>query len=103
MIQEDNMYLNDGEYFQNVLKPKDQANEQENQKNEVLTALPLLNEMVKRFEERIAFYQSIDAIPDEVVSIPEELAHVIQGNKLAARCLKNEKNILEGMIAEYTL
>ena len=95
---DNNLYPNDGQVY---AEPKDQIDEKNQEANEVLSALPLINEMLERFNQRIAFYSSVDSIPEEVQTKPDEFMHVATANKLVKDNLEQEKNYLEGLINEY--
>lgn len=96
----DNLYPNDGQYF-SLSEPQDQKDEKDSEQNDVLSLLPTLKDFVKRMDDKIAFYKSVDSIDDEQLLDPEEFMHVIAANKLVAKCLTAEREYFKGLMDEY--
>lgn len=83
-----------GTFFNFTAKGK--AEEQE--ETAIREARDVLIEILKRLDERIAFYKSIDAIDDEITANPEMLTHTITANKLTAANLQQEREVIQSMI-----
>lgn len=84
--------------------------EDQEQKNELLTekanvfnALPLIQEIIGRFEEKIKFYESVKSIPNELKANPEAFMHMAVANEQTVVSLVGEKNYLEGLLDEYLI
>lgn len=61
---------------------------------ETLAQVPLLKKTVKRLDDRIAFYLSVDSIPAELHTKPDEFMHAYAANKLTAENLKDERSFI---------
>lgn len=86
----DNIYPNNGQDFSSSLrqglKKKDPKNE-----DEILQQVPVIKQVVRRLDEKIAFYSSVDAIPAELHTKPEEFMHAFAANRLTVENLKAER------------
>lgn len=100
MTQSDDLYPLDGGAF--VPEPAEQVEERNKEKGETLAALPMLESIIGRFAEKIAFYDSVDSIPEAIKLQPETFVRVVEANKLTRNNLIAEKEWLEGLIDEYT-
>lgn len=78
----------------------EQVNERKAEKAKVYTALPLIKEILERFDERIKFYDSVHSIPDATLVKPQEFMHLAAAHKLTGQCLQMEKDYLEGLIED---
>lgn len=99
-VDSDNLYPNNGEYF-SLRAPRDQLVEAKQEEREAYSHVKLIKEMVGRLEGRVAFYASVDSVPDETLTNPEEFMHVIAANKLTRENLKRELEGLEVLIKEH--
>lgn len=57
-----------------------------------------LQKVLDRWDERITFYKSTDAIPEEVITDKEKLAIYISANKRIVEILREERSFLESVI-----
>lgn len=94
---EDDMYQNDGTFFQPT-EPEEQLKERLATKSKVAGAKPLLREVIGHFNERIAFYGSIQSIPREVRKDPHQLAVQLEANEIAQANLSIERDWLEALL-----
>lgn len=93
----DNLYPTSSEYFAPE-EPEEQVKEREAQEASVVREMKIIGEVIERFNEGIAFYKSIDSIPDDVLLNPAETAQTILGNKKAVAVLQIEKERLVSLI-----
>ena len=57
-----------------------------------------LQQIVDRWNERIDFYKSIDAIPEGAIADKEQLATYMLAHKEVVRILREERSALESII-----
>lgn len=89
----DNIYPNDGRFYAPVKQPSAQAKAKELETNETLAQLPVLEEIVKHFDEQIASFDSIDSVSVKIKD-PQELVNTIAANKLAKAKLQAERSYI---------
>ena len=99
-MQDDNVYPNQGDYFAPIA-PEEQEREQQIEKADVISGMPVIQKVIEHFNERILFYSQVQSISDEVMTNPDEFMHAVATNKLTVNCLVNEKERLEGLVKEY--
>lgn len=97
----DNLMPKGGGYFLPT-EGQDQINERQTEKAKVFEALPLLQEIIDRFAEKAEFYGSVDSIPEELHTKPDEFMHAVAANKLTRDNLLAEKDYLEGLIEDIS-
>jgi hypothetical protein len=97
-MNNDNVYQPRGGYL--PAEPEQQAVEREDEINKTLAAIPVLHDEVKYLDARIAFYESINAISDDVLLDANKFMHVVAANKLTAQNLTIERDALLGRIQE---
>jgi hypothetical protein len=61
----------------------------------------LIDEALARMDERIAFYDTLNSIPDEVISNPEELGFTLKAYKLTQMNLRAERDWLDELRRSY--
>lgn len=83
-----------GTFFNFNARTKAEAQED----NAIREARDVLIEILKRLDERIAFYKSVDAIDDEITADPTLLSHTITANKLTAANLQQEREAIQALI-----
>lgn len=98
-MHNDNIYPGRGEPFV-LTTPTKQKSDEEAKLQATLAQLPLLQETVDKFDERIAFYDSVNSVPDEVTTDPEAFMHVIAANKLTRDNLIAERDIILQRVKE---
>lgn len=75
--------------------------EQSKERAEVITHLSVLEEIIARFDERIAFYDSLNSIEDDVVADQVLLAQTVHANKLTAQNLTAERDAIKTLINDH--
>lgn len=101
MDSEDNVYPNSGEYFSPFTEPLEQALDRKKEKAKVLEALKLSEEMLKHFDERLEFYDSVSSIDVEIREDPERFMRAWLVNREIVQILEQERNWLEGLVEQY--
>ena len=96
----DDLLMNDGAAF-NITTPEEQVVEENSEKSKVLAALPILKELVERWRLKVQLYESVKAIPDEVLSDETLFMHTVAANKQTIPNLLEEIDYLEGLISTY--
>ncbi len=97
---EDDIYPNDGDAFALLADKQKQSRGKE--KGKVLQALPMLTDIIKRFEEQITLLGNLDSIPRETRTDQAMLLVNFHANDIARRFLIGQKEWLEGLIEDYT-
>jgi hypothetical protein len=100
-LQEDNIYPLDGAPFAPT-EPVDQVNDRNAEKAKLMEALPLVQDIIDRFKEKIAFFGSVDSIPEAVKTKPKQFLIVHNANELTRDNLRAEMEWLEGLLEDYT-
>lgn len=98
-MHNDNIYPNSGEPFI-LTTPSKQKSDEEARLHATLAQLPLLQETVDKFNERIAFYDSVNSVPADVMTNPEVFMHIVAANKLTRDNLTAERDIILQRIKE---
>lgn len=96
---EDNLYPRSTEYFvpnADMDEQREKAKKEENAA--VAKELNKLQQIVDRWNERIDFYKSVDAIPEGVIADKEQLATYMLAHKEVVRILREERSALESII-----
>jgi hypothetical protein len=96
----DDMYPRDGSFYQ-APEPDSQLQEKQEERARVKSAIPMLNDLISRFDERIAFYSSIDSIPADPTKSPAAFQRLVAANRLVKDTLVSEKEYLEALRDEY--
>lgn len=92
-------YKNPTDTFFGLSVPVEQEAEDDKTKADVFSEAPVIQAIIDRFTERIAFYASVDSI--ESFTDADEFMHVTAANKLAVELLRQEKEALELLIDQY--
>lgn len=100
-MQPDDVMPNDGTYFV-PREPESQINDRKREKAQVLQGLTVLKEVIARLEERIEFYQSVDAMPSEAKADPVKFMNLHNANQLTRDNLRAEKEYIEQLIESTT-
>lgn len=95
---EDNLYPRSTEYFvpnadMDEQREKVKQAEEESAKKD----LNKLQQIIDRWNERIDFYKSVDAIPNEAVT-DKQLSTYMLAHKEVVRILREERSALESII-----
>jgi len=96
----DDLYPNETTFF-TPEEPQEQRTERNAEKAKAQEGMALLEELIKRFEERIGFYERIDSIPSEVESKPEEHLRAVLANRIVKENLVAEKDYLVSLRSQY--
>ncbi len=96
---EDNLYPRSTEYFV-PNADMDEQREKAKQAEEEATKKDLnkLQQIIDRWNERIDYYKSLDAIPNEAVTDKEQLSIYMLAHKEVVRILREERSVLESVI-----
>lgn len=96
---EDNLYPRSTEYFvpnADMDEQREKAKKEENAA--VAKELNKLQQIIDRWNERIDFYKSVDAIPEGAIADKEQLATYMLAHKEVVRILREERSALESII-----
>jgi hypothetical protein len=94
---DNDMLPNDGAYFMPT-EPVEQTRKRDSAKAATKAAEQFILEELKRLDERIAFYNTFNSIPTDVLGDPELLGFHIAANKQTAANLNLEKDYLKGVL-----
>jgi hypothetical protein len=98
-MQDDNVMPNDGTFLGGVPRePADQAVARKKETASTLESIAVLKNILKRLDERIEFYGSVDSIPDHVKLDVEKFLIQHNANELTRSNLRDEKEFIEGVI-----
>lgn len=100
-MENDNIMPNDGSTFYLPKEIEEEVVSRKKEKAKTLEKLAVLKEIIEYLEGRIAFYGSVDSIPDVVKVDPEKFMHVAAANSLTKACLITEKEYIEGLLQQY--
>lgn len=100
-MDDDNLYPLDGGAFVPT-EPLEQKQERDLEKGKALAALPLLEDIIARFDEQIALLGDIDSIPQSTRADEKMLLANFHANDISKRFLVGQKEWLEGLIDDYT-
>jgi predicted YcjX-like family ATPase len=98
---EDDIYPNEGEAFSAISEPVEQKVARSKEKGEVLQALPMLRDVISRFDEQIALLNTLDSIPTSTRADEKMLLVNFHANDISKRFLMGQKEWLEGLIEDY--
>ena len=88
-MQEDNAYIRGS-----VARPEPQSKEVNDEVSNTMMNVEVIRTVLKRFDERIAFYGSVDSVEDSVLTDSDAFMHTIAGNKVARQNLIQERNYI---------
>jgi|GEM_PF-841676 len=97
---DDNLYPNDGTHYE-VTVPEEQKREETSEKAKAQAGRELLTELIKRWEERIRFYDSLNSIDVDVADTPEKHQLQVLANKQTKANLLTELDYLEGLKQQH--
>lgn len=99
-LQPDDVMPNDGTYFA-PREPEQQVIARQKEKAKTLEALPILKDLLKRLNERVDFYGSVDSIPDDVKTSPKQFLIIHNANELTRDNLRAEMEFIAGLLEQY--
>lgn len=94
-MQPDSVYPSDGEWF---AQPDQQVQEAHKEKNELSQAKPLVRKVIKRFDDQIKFYDSIDSVTVSLNESPAEYQRVMETHKLIKQYLQGERDYIMSLL-----
>lgn len=97
---DDDLYPNQGDYFTSN-EPEEQAIERNQEEAEIVNATPVIQKIIDHFNERIAFRDSIKSISVNISENPEMHQKACAVNDMLTTALRDEKELLEGLLQEY--
>lgn len=98
---EDDVYPNNGEFVAGVPRePIEQALSRKKEKAQAAEFSTVLQDLLSRWEDKIKFYESVRAIPEEVKLKPEEFMQAVTLNAVIVEILEAEKEYIESIIIE---
>ena len=98
VITEDNLYPTQGEHFQPNTEPEEQSIERQKEKAATLQALPVLQELVEHFDERIEFRNQLSSVEVDLEQDPALHQKMCAVNQLLAEQLRQEKQFIEDLL-----
>lgn len=96
-MEEDNLYPNDSSYF-SVREPEEQVRDRKKEKAKALQGQAMIKEIVSHLENRIDFYGSVDAMPEEVKLDANAFLLAHNANELTRDNLRSEKEYFESLL-----
>lgn len=96
----DNLGTTDTNYF-SIEEPEERKLERDEQEGKIREGIRVLEEIIARFDERIALYDSINSIPDDIKSDERKLSIAIYAKDEIVGNLQAEKDYLESLRTTY--
>jgi hypothetical protein len=97
-MENDNLYLNDGEYFMPSRPPLKQQRDLKTKRDETIQQLPLLKEMLERLEDKIAATDSVKEAIKVAETYGTSTGNALIGLDIARQQLEAERSYLIGRI-----
>jgi hypothetical protein len=97
-MENDNLYLNDGEYFMPSRPPLKQQRDLKTKRDETIAQLPLLKEMLERLEDKIAATDSVREAIKVAKTYDTTTENALIGLDIARQQLEAERSYLIGRI-----
>lgn len=94
-MQEDNLMLNNGEWFD---RPEEDVKLALEQKRKLNNAKPLIRDVIKRLEARIEFYKDVDNNPVPLEEDAETYQKFAWLHREMRRVIQDEKEFIESML-----
>ena len=89
---DDALYARTSEYFVGSSESDEKQDKaRKEQTADVMADYPVLREVIENLDASISHLKSLDALPAELQTKPEEMLHVIMANKKAAIILEVER------------
>ena len=96
---EDNLYPRSSEYYiPNTEMDKQREEAEKADKAAAARDLNKMQQVLDRWNERIEFYKSTDAIPEDVIADKEKLATYMLAHKRVVEILREERSVIESII-----
>lgn len=100
-VTDGNLYPVSSEHFEPLSEPPEQVKEKDDEEQQIISALPLIKELLVRFEDRIAKYSSIKGIEVDLGEDPELHQKKMWCANQLVETYEAEKAYLEDVISEY--
>lgn len=97
---DDNLYPNNGEYFL-PREPKDQVLDRKAEASKVKPAIKMSEDIIERWKERIAFYDTIDSISVDLRTDEAKFMRAWLLNREIKAILQSEMEWLEDLVSVY--
>lgn len=94
---EDDDVTNNNSYFL-PREPQDQIIARKKEKASTLEAIGVLTDMLDRMNKRIAFYDSVSAMPDELKTDPTKFMNMHNANQMTRDNLINERDWISDLL-----
>lgn len=99
---EENMYPNNGEHFQAIPRSEEQERQENVQKAKVLGALPLIDDILARFDARIKLYDSVSSITVDPNQEPEAFMRLFMTGQATKQNLIQERIWLASLRRQHS-
>jgi hypothetical protein len=96
-MESEDLYPSDGTYFVPT-EPKEQVIARKKEKAETLQVKAELERIIRHFEERIAYRDTLDSINVSAVNEPELHLRACVTNDMLKMALSEEKQLLEELL-----
>lgn len=97
---DEDLMPNDGTYYF-PREPQDQVLARKKEKAQTLEGLTVLQDLLKRWEDKITYYSSVKSITEEVKRDPAAFMHEVAGNAVIVEILEAEKEYITELISNY--
>lgn len=95
---DDDLLPNDGSLFDPMAEPVEQAVERKKEKAKTLEALPIINEVIQHFQERIDYQDKLSSIQVDISADPALHQKAFEVKRLLRKALAEEKQLLEDLL-----
>jgi hypothetical protein len=97
LMDDDNMYPNDGEWF---AAPGTQTEEAKEELDKLRQAKPLVRDVIQRFNDQIDYYTSIDSIEVSLDDAPAVYQRHVEANRIVRDKLIAERDYIMSLLDE---
>jgi hypothetical protein len=97
-VENDDMYQNDGTYFAIPTEPVEQTIARKKEKAKTLEAKTAIENVIKHFEERIKYRDTLDSLNVSAITTPELHLRACVTNDMLRMALIEEKQLLEELL-----
>lgn len=94
-----NLYPNHG--ANRITVPVQQQVEEATEQSQTVKALPILRDLITRFENRVKFYNTLDSIPEDVLTLPDEFMHLVAAHKLTGQMMQAELDYIKELVEDH--
>jgi predicted component of type VI protein secretion system len=97
-MEDDNLMPNDGTYFGIPVEPVEQTVARKKEKAKTLEAKAEIERVIKHFEERIKYRDTLDSLNVSAINSPEMHLRACVTNDMLKMALIEEKQLLEELL-----